>query len=668
MAFTMHSHSGQFCGHAVDRLEEVVQQAIVLGFRTLGMSEHMPRVHVEDLYPEEKGEDLQASLVALDRLFEDYVCEALRLREAYADRITILVGFEAEWIHGAADDGVRVQALAARPELDYFVGSVHHVGADGVPIDYDKASYARAVKTSQQKALSVDSLSAEVKAKVVADPEAALYLDYYDQQLAMLQALRPRVVGHFDLVRLLSADPARDCRAAWGGAVWPAIERNLRAVAAAGGWLECNTSALRKGLEEPYPARPIAEAWLRMGGRFTMSDDSHGIGHVATNYRRGLAYLASLGVTEVWTLARVASGGGLVEKSVSLNEFAASLKVPEEVEKTMADSTAAEVLVPKFQYERTLNQDQAGRRTTLYGAIDGQPALLTLERAPFPTAPEYLGSVAGSLGWLKNLGANDVYFWYLAGERAPEEATETAGETGTAAASFGAATPSLKINLIWPCTAQHVKKYSRQGVRLVTETAALYRDRVRPFVQAQRDAGRLGWVFNIIEGRREAEDVIYRTPYGAQPLEGFLLLPDLNWDRRTVEALHLLAIVERRDLWSLRDLRKHHVPWLRRMRACLVDAAVGVYAGLEPDQLKLYVHYQPTYYHFHIHIVHVQLEAGATQALGKAISLNSIIEQLDHMAGGPDAGMDALTLTYTLGEASELWTTVFGPLKAESPE
>lgn len=221
----------------------------------------------------------------------------------------------------------------------------------------------------------------------------------------------------------------------------------------------------------------------------------------------------------------------------------------------------------------------------------------------------------------------------------------------------------LKINLIWPCTDKHVKKYSKQGVRLVTETPAIYRDHVRPFMQAQREAGRLNWAFNIIEGRSEVDDVIYRTPFGQDPDEGFLLLPDLNWDRKTVEALHLLGLVERRDLWSLRDLRKKHVPWLRRMRDKFVDATTRVYPAVEPDQLKLYVHYQPTYYHFHIHIVHVALEAGATQATGKAVGLESIISQLETMQGDAEAGMDAVTLCYTLGEASDLWTDVFEPLK-----
>ena len=33
------------------------------------------------------------------------------------------------------------------------------------------------------------------------------------------------------------------------------------------------------------------------------------------------------------------------------------------------------------------------------------------------------------------------------------------------------------------------------------------------------------------------------------------------------------------------------------------------------------------------------------------------------MEGGPDAGMQDVSLTYTLGDKSELWEQVFGPLK-----
>lgn len=72
---------------------------------------------------------------------------------------------------------------------------------------------------------------------------------------------------------------------------------------------------------------------------------------------------------------------------------------------------------------------------------------------------------------------------------------------------------------------------------------------------------------------------------------------------------------------------------------------------------------QPTYYHFHVHVVNVMLEAGATQATGKAFGLENLIAQLETMDGGEEASLADVDLTYYLGEASELWTDIFGPLK-----
>lgn len=57
------------------------------------------------------------------------------------------------------------------------------------------------------------------------------------------------------------------------------------------------------------------------------------------------------------------------------------------------------------------------------------------------------------------------------------------------------------------------------------------------------------------------------------------------------------------------------------------------------------------------------LEAGATQATGKAFGLENLISQLETMAGDDDVSMADVSLTYYLGEASELWTGVFAPLK-----
>lgn len=195
--------------------------------------------------------------------------------------------------------------LAASPHIDFFIGSVHHV--HGEPIDYDAGFYARA------------------RAAARGGAEEALFEDYFDAQYEMLRALRPRVVGHFDLIRLLSERPGRDLRE-WKG-VWERVVRNLGEVVRQGGLLEVNSSALRKGLEEPYPARAVCEEYLRIGGKLTLSDDSHGITQVGTNFKRAVGYLETLGVRELWLLEGKDSQKekAISVRSVSLESVKASL-------------------------------------------------------------------------------------------------------------------------------------------------------------------------------------------------------------------------------------------------------------------------------------------------------------------------------------------------------
>ena len=345
-----------------------------------------------------------------------------------------------------------------------------------------------------------------------------------------------------------------------------------------------------------------------------------------------------------------------------------------------------EALIPLFNLERVLNQgcippksskldimlmsilDQNGRRVSLLGTIVGQPALLIAERAAFPSDEATLQAFHAALHRINNIGNNDIYSWHLA----------SSGTSQNAPAD-------LKLNLIYPCTEKHIKKYSSQELRMVTETPEIYARYVRPYMQRMRDEGRLNWVFNILEGKAEQEDIILRVSGTGRDgeNEGFLLAPDLNWDRKTMTSLHLLAMVDRRDIWSLRDLRKGHIGWLKRMREKVLDATTKVYERVEEDQIKLYMHCksclprkirplgealmktvdQPTYYHFHIHVVHVMCEATSTQAVGKAFGLENIISQLENMEGGHDASLADVVLTYYLGTASDLWTDIFQPLK-----
>ena len=69
------------------------------------------------------------------------------------------------------------------------------------------------------------------------------------------------------------------------------------------------------------------QEWLNMGGKFTFSDDSHGITQIATNYARTVAYLDSLGVKEVWTFQRKPHPGVDGLKKSKLEDISVPLAV-----------------------------------------------------------------------------------------------------------------------------------------------------------------------------------------------------------------------------------------------------------------------------------------------------------------------------------------------------
>ncbi|KAF2002240.1 histidinol phosphate phosphatase H, partial [Amniculicola lignicola CBS 123094] len=271
MPYSHHSHSGQFCGHAKDTLEEVIQAAIARGFYSFCLTEHIPRPR-EDFYPEEESSH---SVESLEKLFDDFMTEAHRLRDIYSSQIRLPIGLESEWIRPSTLP--LIQGLLTKYTVDFFIGSVHHVHT--IPIDFDRSTYEKA----RAEAGGTDE---------------RLFEDYFDSQYDMLQALQPPVVGHFDLIRLFSDAPNDDFKGLKG--VWGKMQRNLEYIASYGGLLELNSAALRKGLAQPYPRLLICQMFQDLGGGFVMSDDSHGIEQVGTNYPRLLAFIQSAGIDRIY--------------------------------------------------------------------------------------------------------------------------------------------------------------------------------------------------------------------------------------------------------------------------------------------------------------------------------------------------------------------------------
>ncbi|KAI8852692.1 Polymerase/histidinol phosphatase-like protein, partial [Chytridium lagenaria] len=267
-----HSHSGQFCRHAKGTLEQVIVRAIDLGFISYGLSEHMPRTRSQDLYPEEKDLAPEDTF----RIFSEFYDEAQRLKSKYGDRINILIGMETENIHDKTLS--EVKDLRARFNLDYVVGSVHHVREH--PIDFDDTMYAACETASAEKHSGVN-------------PTDAAFLEYFDSQYTMLVEIRPEVIGHFDLIRMYRPNHPLSVNA------WEKINRNIDKIVEYGGLVEINSRAFKKGLLYPYPLKDIMEVMINKGVRFTLSDDSHGPDDVGMHYKKLREYLVDMGVMSI---------------------------------------------------------------------------------------------------------------------------------------------------------------------------------------------------------------------------------------------------------------------------------------------------------------------------------------------------------------------------------
>ncbi|XP_035896874.1 m7GpppX diphosphatase-like isoform X2 [Anopheles stephensi] len=202
----------------------------------------------------------------------------------------------------------------------------------------------------------------------------------------------------------------------------------------------------------------------------------------------------------------------------------------------------------------------------------------------------------------------------------------------------------LKVSIIYPASEKHIVKHTAQHRYMVDETAERYRNITLPHLDQEQLS--LEWLYNVLEHRKEKERILYEDPCDEN---GFILLPDLKWDGKTVEQLYLLCLVRRRDIRSLRDLTPAHLPLLRNVQARGTSAIEERY-GIGASQLRIYLHYQPTFYHLHMHFTYLQYDPPGT-GCEKAHLLSTVINNIELVGDY----YQRATLSYTLKETDKLY-------------
>eukprot|EP00553_Chaetoceros_curvisetus_P006495 CAMPEP_0204614298 /NCGR_PEP_ID=MMETSP0717-20131115/2046_1 /ASSEMBLY_ACC=CAM_ASM_000666 /TAXON_ID=230516 /ORGANISM="Chaetoceros curvisetus" /LENGTH=229 /DNA_ID=CAMNT_0051626925 /DNA_START=90 /DNA_END=779 /DNA_ORIENTATION=+ len=161
----------------------------------------------------------------------------------------------------------------------------------------------------------------------------------------------------------------------------------------------------------------------------------------------------------------------------------------------------------------------------------------------------------------------------------------------------------------------------------------MYTTVVKPYIQSIVDGGSLGWIQNVIQVKKEKERLLVNHDL-------FIVNIDTKWrshpDPNTVPRgawknhesttdLYCLGIVKVAKIATLRDLTAKHISLLQTIQEEGYSAIEETY-GVSRDQVRCFVHYQPQFYHFHVHFTRLENEIGST--VERAHLVSDIIQNL----------------------------------------
>lgn len=222
--------------------EEMVAAALEKGFGAIGFSSHalLPISDPWTLQPDE---------------VDAYVADIRALAERRKDEIRIHCGIEADYIPG---ETIPDRPVYAHLGLDYLIGSIHYVVANGtrVPVDHEPG-------------LLTDGIAREFGGDAVAYVRA-----YYAAEREMVASCDFDIIGHPDLVRKFNGK----LRYFDEYADWYRKELRLTAdaIAASGKLVEVNTGGISRGwIEDAYPSPYFRQLLRERGVRFVFGSDAH---------------------------------------------------------------------------------------------------------------------------------------------------------------------------------------------------------------------------------------------------------------------------------------------------------------------------------------------------------------------------------------------------------
>lgn len=247
MTANYHTHTKR-CRHASGTEREYIETAVSRGLTTLGFSDHTPQIFPNGfvsnfrMAPEETAE---------------YFRTLRELRDEYADRIDIKIGFEAEYYPKIFGDLID---FLGEFEPDYLILGQHFIDNE-----YDTYRYSGAA--ADEKVLT----------------------DYVDQTLEAISTGKFSVFAHPDLINYTKDDKIYECE----------MRRLCVGAKDAGIPLEVNLLGLSENRH--YPRRDFWKIAKEVGNEVILGCDAHSPQRVAApaELTKAKAYLEECGLSVI---------------------------------------------------------------------------------------------------------------------------------------------------------------------------------------------------------------------------------------------------------------------------------------------------------------------------------------------------------------------------------
>src|SRR6267378_7089295 len=245
-----HMHT-PLCRHATGESTELAAQALKLGLKEIGFSEHSPM-------PRDDFDDWRMLSGDLD----EYVAKVQKARRDHPG-LAIKLSLEVDYLPGYE---AWIRELAARHSWDYLIGAVHYV-SDSWDLDNPK-------KISEWKER---------------DP-FEVWSAYFERLTLATESGLFETIAHADLCKKFCFYPKEDCTPLFATFLSTAKKHNVA--------MELNTAGLRKDCKEIYPSRQIVQMAWEAGVPITFGSDAHAPGEVGMNFADAIALARSVGYTE----------------------------------------------------------------------------------------------------------------------------------------------------------------------------------------------------------------------------------------------------------------------------------------------------------------------------------------------------------------------------------